>query len=124
MKKIILIILSLNLTNCATILPKTTTDIDDNRCHLVTKKLTLDAIAHPMLSGDCHGADECLFILGVSALYTITTGVISGSIALVGNTVHWLEKQGKCDDSFINTYLNNYNQRLLENNGQLIKRQK
>jgi hypothetical protein len=113
MKKITLIILSLILTSCATILPKITTDLDNNRCHLVTKKLTLDAIAHPMLGDHCHDTDECLFILGVSALYTITTSVISGSIVLVGNTVHWLEKQGKCDDSFINKYMNKHNRRLL-----------
>jgi len=26
--------------------------------------------------------------------------IISESIVVVGNTVHWLEEQGSCDDSF------------------------
>jgi hypothetical protein len=31
------------------------------------------------------------------------SAIISGSIVLTNNTVHWLEYQGTCDDSFLNT---------------------
>ena len=28
--------------------------------------------------------------------------VIAGSVVVSGNTIHWLEKQGSCEDSFLN----------------------
>ena len=31
-----------------------------------------------------------------SALVTTTSAIVSGSIALVGNTLYWLESQGEC----------------------------
>lgn len=31
----------------------------------------------------------------------VTTIVLSGSIVVVGNTVHWLERQGKCEDGYL-----------------------
>ena len=30
-----------------------------------------------------------------------TSYIVSGSIAVVGNTVHWIEKKGRCEDSYI-----------------------
>jgi len=29
----------------------------------------------------------------------VISGVVSGSVVVVGNTIHWIERQGKCDDS-------------------------
>lgn len=122
MKKAISILtLSFILTSCATIVPQITRDNDDNRCNLVSKKLTLDVIPHSMSNIDCNDAVDCVAILGLGALYTATTGIISTSIVLVGNTVHWLEKQGKCDSSFLNLYITSHNQALLKNNGQLVR---
>lgn len=50
-------------------------------------------------SGGCNGEDalECLAAWGI----IIPTGsfVVSGSIYVIGNTVHWLEYQGVCSDS-------------------------
>ena len=120
MKTVTLITFSLILTSCATIVPQAITDIDSTRCNLVTKKLTLKAIEHP-LPDDCGDIECIIAILAASALYTATTGIISGSIVLVGNTVHWLEKQGSCNDSFLNTSIRNHNQPLLEKEGQLVK---
>lgn len=40
---------------------------------------------------------ETISALGISTLAITTSTVVSGSIALVGNTVYWLESQGKCD---------------------------
>ncbi|RKZ91879.1 MAG: hypothetical protein DRR19_05970 [Candidatus Parabeggiatoa sp. nov. 1] len=122
MKKVILIIsgfilISFILTSCA-ITPKMATDIDDKRCNLITKKLELE-MSEP-LSLNCS-LNEIVLCLGIGALFTATTGIISGSIVLVGNTIHWLEKPGKCNDSFINTYVTKHNQFLLEQNGQLVE---
>ena len=72
------------------------------RCNLVTKKMNLLMLGK--LFNGCEGGGEgaaayCL----ASALYSSTTAVVSGSIVLVGNTIHWLEKQGKCDDGIVKT---------------------
>lgn len=60
-----------------------------NNCHLVTKKFTLEE--HQI--GHLHCRNEgCLIALIPSAV----TLIVSGSVVLIGNTIHWLEKQGKC----------------------------
>ena len=71
--------------------------IEENKnenCDLITKKMTIE------ISGEfpqgCN--DECLLIaLGVAS----TSYIVSGTITVVGNTIHWIEKQGRCEDSFI-----------------------
>ncbi|MBE9562528.1 MAG: hypothetical protein IMF12_06670, partial [Proteobacteria bacterium] len=40
--------------------------------------------------------------LGLLAI-SVTSIIVSGSIVVVGNTVHWIEKQGMCRDSTIHT---------------------
>jgi hypothetical protein len=59
--------------------------------------------------------------IGIGGVMLATTGIISGSIVLAGNTIHWLEKQGKCDDGLVTTYVEDHNKPLLENNGKLIQ---
>jgi len=44
-----------------------------------------------------YGADICL----ASLLASASSIVVSGSIVLVGNTVHWLERQGTCEDGYL-----------------------
>ena len=41
-------------------------------------------------------------VAGVSIGWTI----IAGSVVVSGNTIHWLEKQGSCEDSFLNNSVN------------------
>jgi len=106
------------LNACVTIAPVEKVDNDNLRCQLSTKKLSLKAISHRV--GFSCGGSECLVALGVSALYTASTAVISGSIVLIGNTVHWLEKQGSCDDGLLNISVKNHNQPLLQQQGEVI----
>ncbi|OAI51472.1 hypothetical protein AYO46_01400 [Betaproteobacteria bacterium SCGC AG-212-J23] len=48
------------------------------------------------MSGGCGDARGCaLFLVAIGAVAAASV-VISGSVVLVGNTIHWLEKQGKC----------------------------
>ena len=69
-------------------------------------------------SGGGKGAAVvCLTAAGIFAI----TGIISSSIVIAGNTVHWIEKQGKCDDSLLNTYIIKHNKPLLDNNGEQVK---
>ena len=72
-------------------------NIDENKnenCVLITKKMTIENRGE--FPQGCN--DECLLIaLGVAT----TSYIVSGSIAVVGNTVHWIEKKERCEDSYI-----------------------
>jgi len=72
-----------------------------NSCEMYTKELTLDAVS---LGGlDCGGNSSCVV---AASLVPVTTFLVSGSIVLVGNTLHWLEYQGSCDDGLIQSSIN------------------
>ena len=62
-------------------------------CRLVSRQLRLDAVA---LELPCN-AEPFTCLLGLILLGGGST-VVSGSIVLVGNTVHWIERQGRCED--------------------------
>ena len=73
--------------------PKIEKNKNEN-CDLITKKMTIENRGE--FPQGCN--DECLLIaLGV----TSTSYIVSGTITVVGNTIHWIEKQGRCEDSFI-----------------------
>lgn len=87
------------------VIPKTVPE-KNQACLLVTKSLTIDSYTSSemideakdemvhALASDCH-EPECL--IGIAPLVAISAGslVVSGSIVVVGNTIHWIEKQGK-----------------------------
>lgn len=120
MKPVTFFVILYFLSSCA-VVPKFTDDADNSRCNLATKKMSLDVVGAK--GGNCaSGGGEgaaivCLTAAGIFAI----TGIISGSIVIAGNTVHWIEKQGKCEDSFMNTYVTRHNQSLLDNDGKLVK---
>lgn len=66
-------------------------------CDMTTKALTLDKEVFAMTScgSDAKAIPACLlaYAIGIPALSL----VVSGSIVVAGNTIHWLEYQGKCD---------------------------
>jgi hypothetical protein len=81
------------------VLPEVSDNDDDLHCDLVTDSYTLTVegggggtVATP--SG-CNDA-ACILVFFAVPLGSL---VVSGSIVAVGNTVHWIEKQGRCDDS-------------------------
>jgi hypothetical protein len=86
-------------------------------CQLVTKELKLtfseegsgvllDSALEGMLNSSCN-EPECLLIipLGIFTI-SVTSMIVSGSIVVVGNTIHWLEKEGKCKNSTTQTMVN------------------
>lgn len=59
----------------------------DYECNIQSRKLEL---THDQMSS-CGGS-ACLAALAVSA----GSAIVSGSIVVAGNTMYWMEKQGKC----------------------------
>ena len=59
-------------------------------CELVTKELTLDVTEG--IGGNCFSKEQCI----AAAIIGVTSVAVSGSIVVVNNTIHWLEKRGRC----------------------------
>ena len=71
-----------------------------NHCEMNTKKLVLDSPKQMAAVGchqTAHGAEfiSCLIVAGV--IVPAGSFVISGSMVLVNNTLHWMEYHGSCD---------------------------
>jgi len=77
-------------------------------CTLKTKRWTIktwSAVTERDIKDQCRG-DVANVLCAVAALVgtgtAVVSGIVSGSVYLVGNSVHWLEAQGKCDDGLLN----------------------
>ncbi len=117
--KILMAALLISLVSGCAFYPKAQQADLDNGCDLYFKKLTMDVTSSRIqCQGGGNSAGTCIVLAGVVAG---GTAVVSGSIVLVGNTLHWLEKQGKCDDSFLNTRVFSHNKPLLEEEGMLVE---
>ena len=46
--------------------------------------------------------EECAIVLAGVAAISAGSAIVSGSIVLTGNTIHWLEYQGTCSDGYLN----------------------
>ncbi len=77
-----------------------------NDCDMATRSLDLD---YAEMSGNgCSGATSeaaaiCLAALGI--VVPVGSLVASGSIVLIGNTLHWLEYHGTCDDGLLWSFI-------------------
>ena len=63
----------------------------DTGCEIQSKKLVLET--QPLGNLSCTQSRECLattLVIGAGST------IVSGSIVVVGNTVYWLERVGKC----------------------------
>jgi hypothetical protein len=73
---------------------------------MMTRSLDLDYAQMNVLdcgSSSKEGAAICLVAMGV--IIPIGSFVASGSIVLVGNTLHWLEYHGACDEGLLWSYI-------------------
>jgi hypothetical protein len=66
----------------------------DSECQVVSRHMELEAVQVASLMG-C-GNSDCAYLLALAGATAAASAVISGSIAVVGNVVYWLEKQGQC----------------------------
>lgn len=69
-----------------------------NQCKLVTRKLTLGMKTARgfNISSSSAKPEALLGALGVGVAASTATLIVSGSIVILGNTVHWLEQEGSC----------------------------
>jgi hypothetical protein len=83
---------ALVLAGC--IVVPTTREVYDPECQMVTRHITLETAALGGLQS-CAG-DGCVAMLTAMGVVTAASVVVSGSIALVGNAVYWMERKGRC----------------------------
>jgi hypothetical protein len=82
-------------------------------CILSTPSWRIDSKSlrsSPQCSGGGDNAVQCLALLGIVPAGSF---VVAGSIYITGNTVQWLEYQGRCSDSEINAALKKMKQKLI-----------
>lgn len=96
LKVFLLLSLALALSACV-VVPKVDPDeANSSGCKTYTRSMKLDVVVtNPGGCGDEYCLAAYLAVFAGSA-------IISGSIVLTGNTVHWLEYQGTCSDSYLN----------------------
>ena len=71
-----------------------TQSVYDPECQVMTRQVTLEAA---VVGGFTRCAGEgCAAMLATLGIVTAASVVVSGSIAIVANTVYWLERQGRC----------------------------
>ena len=90
---------SLALALSACVVVPVEDEVAASSCDTYTKSMTLKTVTANRGGLNCHDEACLAVILAVSA----GSLIVSGSIVLTNNTVHWLEYQGSCDDSFLNT---------------------
>ncbi len=96
--RLVLILLSSTVYACV-IVPKKVASYDE-KCMVSTQKveLTMEQV-QTFNDIDCINNNcklEFVGAIATSVVMTTTSAIVSGSIALVGNTLYWLESQGEC----------------------------
>jgi hypothetical protein len=71
-----------------------TRDVYDADCRMMRREVTLEAAAVAQFYS-C-GGQECAAMLVAIGVVSAATLVVSGSIAVVGNAVFWLEHEANC----------------------------
>lgn len=104
------LLLAASLCSCV-VLPKKTSSLD-SLCNIRTPRWTLDV--RQTDPDDCADSEadamQCLMSYGV-VLPALST-LVSGSIVILGNSVHWMEYQGSCEDAELQKALVNFKQSL------------
>ena len=81
------------LLSACIVVPQTQTVYDPN-CQVMTRQVTLETAVVGGFTR-CVG-DGCAAMLATLGFVTAASVVVSGSIAVVGNAVYWVERQGSC----------------------------
>ena len=91
-KRLAAALLAASLGACV-FLPETTTRYDPE-CGVTQRHMTLKAYQIAAFGG-CRN-EGCAELLVIAGAVSATSLVISGSIAVVGDAVYWLERRSRC----------------------------
>jgi len=72
------------------------------------------------VASDCH-EPECLLVVAPIVAISVGSLVVSGSIVVSGNTIHWIEKQGRCQTSLTQQTIEGLNQAAKNMGGTVIQ---
>ncbi|WP_062067332.1 hypothetical protein [Cellvibrio sp. OA-2007] len=97
-RRLTLIMLSCSIGACV-VTPKKAASYDE-KCMVSTQKIVLTTEQMRTFDNvDCltkSCKSELTGALVVATLTATTSAIVSGSVALIGNTLYWLESQGEC----------------------------
>jgi hypothetical protein len=102
-KRAVLLTINLVLSACIYVPVVDENEAASASCKTYTKSMNLESME---LQGNIaqHGCRTSDCVAGaLAAVVVVTAGsaIISGSIVLTGNTIHWLEYQGTCSDGYL-----------------------
>jgi hypothetical protein len=81
------------LLSACIVVPRTEVVFDDE-CRLQRRQMVLDVHQIGAFGGCAN--EGCVLLLVGAGVVVAGSAVVSGSIALVGNVVYWLERRGQC----------------------------
>gem|GEM_PF-631317 len=112
------------LSGCIMV-PKTH-EFQEPRCKLITKELTV-TVKDLDLSNIQHANVNPVGLLGLpfafAFLFTASV-VVSGSIVVAGNSIHWIEQEGTCDDGKIRNAISDLSDSLSSMGGKVMSTSK
>lgn len=101
LSKLLMLTMATAVLGACVVTPKKVEQFDSS-CMVTKKKIELSTEQLDLLEGvDCitHSCKaELTSVALMSAAITTASTIVSGSIALVGNTLYWAEAQGKCQN--------------------------
>ena len=86
-------LLAVPLLAACIVVPRTIMTYDP-ACRIVAREMTLQAVQVASIGGCANQA--CVTLVAAAAITGLASTVVSGSIAVVGNAVYWIERQGQC----------------------------
>jgi hypothetical protein len=109
----------MSLSGCAFFPEQIADEATQNACRISAPewKLTFAEINNVNVC-QSSGKDAAYCLLTIGLIVPAGSFVVSGSIVVVGNTLHWLEYQGRCKDSFLNQQLVLFKKRFVHNNAE------
>jgi len=117
LKALLLIGLIGSLSGCFT--AKTVDNPEDERCNLVTKQRELHYDSDLTNSLGKGGDPRAMLPILVGS--APVSFIVSGSIVMVGNAVHWIEKTGKCSDKDVQKYSETKTKEAEAKGGKVVK---
>jgi len=100
-KKSFIIAVSFVVTSCVFVPVTAEKQKYFDKCKMVTKKLTIEPkIRSRYIDCGKNTADDLAFCLAAAGILAPVSFVVSGSVALIGNTIHWMEYKAGCEPKY------------------------